>query len=266
MMQSHISDCDLVQFLDGELNPADQQEVNDHLGECWQCRSRAGELESSIRDFMRMKADELDAKVPDASGPGALLRARMSATAQDRRGSLWRVLAVALPVIAVSAYAIANLALPRVDSGQLPNTRLTPGATRLISRAEVCALPPQVEEAQPKPALAAEVFRKYKIANPQPGAYELDYLIDPLLGGAEDARNLWPQPYAEGVWNSRIKDALEDLLRSKVCQGQMELDAAQAELAANWVASYQKHFGTQRPLPAHLLFVKDEPWQQALTK
>jgi hypothetical protein len=82
-----------------------------------------------------------------------------------------------------------------------------------------------------------------------------------MLGGAEDIRNLWPQPYNNGVWNARIKDALEDLLRSKVCNGEIDLATAQSEIAQDWVAAYKKHFRTQQPIEAHALFVKDKPWQ-----
>ena len=89
----------------------------------------------------------------------------------------------------------------------------------------------------------------------------MDYLITPALGGAEDVRNLWPQPYAGSVWNARVKDALEDYLRTMVCNGRLELATAQEEIAGDWISAYQKYFRTEAPLPPHAQFVKDRAWE-----
>jgi len=76
--------------------------------------------------------------------------------------------------------------------------------------------------------------------------YEIDFLIAPSLGGAEDIRNLWPQPYKLPVWNAHKKDALEERLHQLVCQGRLDLSTAQNEIATDWVAAYKKYFnGTQ---------------------
>jgi len=53
------------------------------------------------------------------------------------------------------------------------------------------------------------------------------------------------------LWNAHTKDALEDHLRSMVCNGQLELATAQHEIASNWVAAYKKYFHTRGPLPQH---------------
>jgi hypothetical protein len=91
------------------------------------------------------------------------------------------------------------------------------------------------------------VFEVYGIANADPQAYEVDYLITPALGGAEDIRNLWPQPYVATAWNARVKDALEDRLRDMVCRGEVDLSDAQRDIATNWVAAYKKYFRTNNP-------------------
>ncbi|MBL8214978.1 MAG: HNH endonuclease [Bryobacterales bacterium] len=109
--------------------------------------------------------------------------------------------------------------------------------------------------------LAQRVFQQYRIANPKPGAYEVDYLISPALGGTTAIENLWPVPYADGVWTSRVKDALEDHLRTLVCEGKMDVATAQREIATDWIAAYRKHFRTRLPVAAHAQFVKDSPWE-----
>ena len=81
-----------------------------------------------------------------------------------------------------------------------------------------------------------------------PRDYEVDYLITPALGGADDIRNLWPESYGAVVWNARVKDALEDRMRELVCSGQLDLATAQREIASDWIGSYKKYFHTERPL------------------
>jgi len=49
--------------------------------------------------------------------------------------------------------------------------------------------------------------------------YEVDYLITPELGGADDIKNLWPQPFTAKNWSAYTKDDLEDRLHELVCSG-----------------------------------------------
>ncbi len=58
-----------------------------------------------------------------------------------------------------------------------------------------------------------------------------------------------------------MKDALEDHLRTLVCEGQLDLPTAQREISTNWIAAYQKYFRTRKPMAAHARFVKDSPWE-----
>jgi hypothetical protein len=165
-----------------------------------------------------------------------------------------------MAALAVSIISLTWLAQQRASAGPLPDSRLTPGATRSISQREVCIQPPDDDHTVPV-ELAHRVFEQYRIAAPQPRTVEVDYLISPTLGGADDIRNLWPQPYSSGVWNSRVKDALEDHLHRLVCDGALDLAEAQAEIASNWIAAYKRRFHTDRPLAAHTIFVKDRPWE-----
>jgi hypothetical protein len=124
---------------------------------------------------------------------------------------------------------------------------LTPGAARTVDREALCnsTLPKN----QMVPAdLRERVFQAYGIAHPDPGKYEVDYLITPALGGADDIRNLWPQPYLSTVWNARVKDELEDRLRDLVCGGRLDLAEAQRDISTDWIAAYKKYFQTDRPV------------------
>jgi hypothetical protein len=132
----------------------------------------------------------------------------------------------------------------------VPDARLTPGAAVLMNRRQVCSEVTANNKAVPV-ALQRKVFEEYGIAGAEPRAYEVDYLITPALGGADDIHNLWPHSYSATVWNAQVKDALEDRLREMVCNGSLDLAEAQREIAGNWIAAYRKYFQTDRPLPEH---------------
>jgi hypothetical protein len=249
----HIPDEELTLAIDDELGAARAAEVQAHLSVCPACSARRHELELAMASFMRMKDHPA---IPSADGPAARLRAEMARPLPYGRGS---VLFPSMAAIAIAA--VMWLSGRHASAGPLPNARLTPGATRLISRDQVCVVPPEDDDRTVPVELAHRVFLEYRIAKPEPGAYEVDFLISPTLGGADDIRNLWPQPYAGGVWNSRVKDALEDHLRRMVCEGRVDLATAQQEISADWIAAYRKYFRTNRPLAAHAVFVKDRAWQ-----
>src|SRR5262249_30570149 len=133
---------------------------------------------------------------------------------------------------ALAAYLIHAPA--PVKARSIPDPNLTPGAVLPVTRQDICAAG-SVEARRIVPAtVARKVFAEYGI-DPKPRAYEVDYLITPALGGSDNIRNFWPQPYAHTIWNAHIKDALEDHLRGLVCTGQLDLPTAQQEIARDWI-------------------------------
>jgi hypothetical protein len=130
----------------------------------------------------------------------------------------------------------------------IPDSRLTPGATLLVNRQVVCAQPDTNNKPVPV-AVRRRVFEEYGIRGADPRSYEVDYLVTPALGGADDIHNLWPHSYSDSIWNARVKDALEDRLRAMVCDGRLDLQEAQRQRQIeNWIAAYQKYFHTDKPL------------------
>jgi hypothetical protein len=129
----------------------------------------------------------------------------------------------------------------------LPMSQVTPGATRHVRVNELCG----EETARPVPIspwLHERVFRSYGADTRRATEYELDYLITPELGGATDARNLWPQAYSHTPWNAFVKDELERFLHRQVCDGALDLPTAQQQMASDWIAAYKRHFKTDKPL------------------
>ena len=255
---SHLSDQQLLLNLDNELSAQDAKRVHEHLGECWKCRTRSQELESTIGEFVRIEERDLAAKLPPAAGQRALLKGRLAQLSTSEsafhplHGFRW--------VLAAGAAGLLGLGLLIVRSAMdrqthsharamiisVPDSRLTPGAALLASRQAVCTEANTKNKAVPV-ALQRKVFDAYGIASAGRGEYEVDYLITPALGGADDIHNLWPQSSSATVWNAEVKDALEDRLREMVCDGNLDLREAQQEIAANWIAAYKKYFHTDQP-------------------
>jgi hypothetical protein len=261
---SHLSDQQLLLDIEGELSPRDENMVRAHLHACWKCRAHRQELENAIVDFVRIHQEDLDAKIPPAAGPRALLKARiaqLSGTKPDWR-SEWFTVSRRLALAAFCGLLALGLFVVRSNIGRhipsrvqawvvsTPDSRLTPGATLLVSRSEVCAQ----SGSNNKPVSAAvqrKVFEEYGISGVDPHAYEVDYLVTPALGGADDIHNLWPHSYSATAWNARVKDALEERLRGMVCDGSLDLTEAQREIASNWIGAYKKYFHTDQPLESH---------------
>jgi hypothetical protein len=254
----HLTDQQLLAALDGELSPREAKRAAMHMQECWKCRSRQQELETAITDFMKVQECEL----PPACGPAALLRARLAelATETPHRGPQWLTLRpkLAWPIAAVLFVCIVALFgfrspvrfLGRPSRNavvSVPDPRLTPGAAVLLSRSALCTQAESNNKAVPA-AVQKKVFEAYGIAGAEPREYEVDYLITPALGGADDIHNLWPQSHSSTIWNAEVKDALENRLRQMVCDGSLDLVEAQREIAENWIEAYKRYFHTDKPL------------------
>jgi hypothetical protein len=268
---SHPSDRELLMQADGELNERRSGEVRAHLASCWACRTRMLEIERIIADFVHLR-QQTSPQLTNIDGPRALLRARLAELATETPLATWRGIIIRSGLVAAGIAGVLVLGVfllrlsrfsPPTDQTEarlIPDSRLTPGAVVASTKEkEVCSVrPPQGRFISA--ALGEKVFQEYGITRPRPRAYEVDYLIDPGLGGSNDIQNLWPEPYS-ATWNARVKDALEDRLHELVCSGGVSLSTAQQEIATNWIAAYKKYFKTAIPLPAHFAFAKDPPWE-----
>jgi len=87
----------------------------------------------------------------------------------------------------------------------VPDRNLTPGVTRQVTISDVCSMPHEDVVREVPTSLRHEILQEYGIASADASDYEIDYLITPGLGGAEDIHNLWPESYAAPTWNARTK-------------------------------------------------------------
>jgi hypothetical protein len=227
---THLSDQELVLSLDGEHF--------EHLAACPECRARKQELENAMAVFVEIPKRQ----IPPADVPRATLKARLAE--QSTASQNWWA-AAGICAVLITGLTIAQF-WPRQVVVSSPNPRLTPGAAALLTSSEVCQASNTKNKAVPV-ALRQKVFEAYGIKHATLRDYEVDYLITPALGGADDIHNLWPQSYSDTLWNAQAKDDLEDYLREMVCGGKLDLATAQREIAENWIGAYQKYFHTDRP-------------------
>jgi hypothetical protein len=145
-------------------------------------------------------------------------------------------------VLILAALALTGPAL--ADSTIVPDPTITPGAIRTADLGDICAngtsgLRHWSRERDDR------IMAKYGLpAGPHPD-YEVDHLIPLGIGGADDDRNLWPEPRRsiEKEWPAEKKDVLEFRLRELVCDGALDVRLAQQTIADDWIEAYRRYVG-----------------------
>jgi hypothetical protein len=119
----------------------------------------------------------------------------------------------------------------------LPNATLTPGDIRTTDATLVCTGGPTAQYRLTTEGMKKQVCAMYGVGHcPWEGHLEIDHLIPLELGGADEIKNLWPQPAPD----YKFKDKLENELHREVCAGKTSLSDAQNEIKSDWTASYRK--------------------------
>ncbi len=249
---------------DGELSGREREQLRKHTAQCRECGARAQQLAAAADEFARLHRQSLDPLLPPPARGRAWLEARLGELSSARAEGPWPLSPVWRRGLIAAAGAcvllLVSIAVPHPWSSRrartmyaglvpmpFPTATLTPGVARPATKEQVCGTDPGKNREVPQ-ALRRKVFELYGMAGADPRAYEVDYLITPALGGADDIENLWPEPYTSTVWNARVKDALEDRLHEMVCRGDVELATAQREIATDWIAAYKKYFRTDQPI------------------
>ena len=261
---AHLRDDVLQRFTDHELDARRQKTVEAHLADCRVCRERLARL-SAVADLFEVSdrstdddaewleraKDRLRHDLKRAAPSSRPLWIGHAGTATTAIGLASAAAAVFAAVLYLRAPALGPLVPPTptpvTDAAMLPIVSLTPGATWDVTVEELCAA--KAREQRPvSDAVRASVLHDYGMDRVPPAEYELDYLVTPDLGGAPDAKNLWPQRYGSTTWNPQVKDQLEHRLSHMVCAGTVALVTAQRDLATNWISAYRKYFKSDVPL------------------
>jgi hypothetical protein len=125
-----------------------------------------------------------------------------------------------------------------------PLATMTPGVARPLTRETVCTTKWGKDRRHVTLAMKREVFAAYGIPYADHAKYEVDHLISRELGGADDVRNLWPQPWT-GTENAHMKDRLENALHRQVCAGTITLEHAQEAIRSDWIAAFRLYVGQE---------------------
>ena len=260
---NHLSDADILRLIDLEGSPSEAQWAREHLLVCVECSARLAHSKRTLGELDDLFASQLAGALSSSTASRVRLQRslqRAGASPERRRGNassafvrIAAMAAVGLVVAGVAVHARRRaererpVALLHAEAGPIPNRMLTPGAIRPVTLGEICQstddddLDPSVA-----PAIQSAVLKEYGIAGAgTQGIYQIDYLVNPQLGGTNDIKNLWPQPYHDGVWNARAKDELEKHLHEMVCNRTVELTVAQREIATDWISAYKKYLGSQ---------------------
>ena len=136
----------------------------------------------------------------------------------------------------------------------LPDLSVTPGVARSgLSKDRICKTKWGQDARHVSTAMKAQVFQNYGLSgNDDPACVadshgrhcEIDHLISRELGGADDVKNLWPEPYGTTPWNAARKDRVENRLHKEVCAGHLSLAKARQEIKTDWRVPYRRYFGT----------------------
>lgn len=154
------------------------------------------------------------------------------------------------PIVSLTPGATVSVTLKQTpkqtlkQTWQLPNAKLTPGAIRPLTQAQVCATKWGKDARHVTETMKKEVAASYKIDRKTIVAYgkgpccEFDHLVSRELAGDDTVSNLWPQPWQE----AKLKDREENEAHRRICSGAMTLVYAQKAIATDWVAFYNELF------------------------
>lgn len=159
---------------------------------------------------------------------------------------------VALSLVAAGISPTHSQTLPL-----LPNFFMTPGAVvPNMTLHKLCHTKWGKDARHVTAAMKRQVFANYGlIGNTDPACIrdshgrrcEVDHLISRELGGADDMKNLWPQPYGSQPWNAVRKDCVETRLHKEVCARHITLKQAQEAIRFDWTAAYLRYYEYPEP-------------------
>ena len=147
-------------------------------------------------------------------------------------------------LLIAGASFIAALVPAFADTTIVPDPTLTPGAVRTTDVAEICSTGTR-ELRHWSRERDDRIMAEYELEPGPHPEYEIDHLIPLGIGGADDDKNLWPEPRRsiEPIYNAERKDRLEWKLRDLVCSGALDVQEAQKAIAEDWTAAFIKFLG-----------------------
>ncbi len=256
----HLSDEEILQFIDNELPLNRSEHFREHMKACPNCQKRQASIEGTLNTLNELYISERFESSAMVARSRTLLQEKLA----DRRRSHshWRrpiagldlrLLITAAIVLVFIGFAfqgrretwkVKPSILISQEEAVVPNRSLTPGAVRPVTLKEICSSGDDDLDPRLPPSIERAVIQEYGLPSSAPERkYQIDYLVNPQLGGTNDIKNLWPEPYSNARWNAQAKDELERHLHRMVCARTIDLAVAQREIATDWIAAYKKYVG-----------------------
>ena len=255
----HLSDEEILQFIDDELPAGRAKRLREHVTACPKCRARQASIEGTLNTLSEFYISEKLESGSMAARSRTVLQEQLG---EDRkRHTFWRrfvavgplplpiaAAAIVLVFIGVALYGGRKIwtgepfVLSPQEEAIVPNRSLTPGAIHRVTLKEICSSTDDDLDPTVPSSTERAVLQEYGLpSNGSSQNYQIDYLVNPQLGGTNDIRNLWPEPYSDARWNAQAKDELERHLHQMVCNRTIDLSVAQREIATDWIAAYKKY-------------------------
>ena len=134
-----------------------------------------------------------------------------------------------------SIRSTTNCKLVLLKSKAVADHQCSPGLSTNASRNEICVTGYSARHRNVTEQTKREIYAEYGIEHRArfntPGSYEIDHIVPLELGGSNDPRNLFPQPYPFYV----MKDHMEDFMRDEVCDHGLKLASAQQFFVRQYV-------------------------------
>jgi hypothetical protein len=150
--KAHLSDQELLLYIDGEISQHSARRVFEHITVCRTCKERTAELESAFAGFVELHRRRVDAQFPRGDKLRTSLKAQFGSVRETSRFRLpsefWQQAACAAVLLAIVAAGMWKMhggffrpghnSDPLLASA-LPNRDLTPGYTRPATLSELCS-------------------------------------------------------------------------------------------------------------------------------
>ena len=168
------------------------------------------------------------------------------------------------PVLVVLAVALVTPghALTTIDPAKTPGATVA-AVTQENVATTICSATYVKAIRRVSAKRAAHVYDRYHVSRrARDRAYVVERLIPAELGGSNGLANLWPGMKADAM----LRHHVANLLRDRVCAGDVDLAAAQRAIATNWttalfVATTTTTTTTTEPPPPPAPEFVDEPWE-----
>jgi hypothetical protein len=129
------------------------------------------------------------------------------------------------------------------DNHLYPDGRLSPGVIDpSVTQTQICTAGYTAGARNVSEATKKAILTEYGVSLKDAGKYEVDHRISLELGGSNDPKNLWAQPYTNLIngenLGARQKDVVETGLKHQICKKQITMSDAQYVIVHDWVGCY----------------------------